>query len=59
MISGPSKKLLIEFVPGFFLTVTLPERYLVYRDDRPKNPEFNPGFWKLFMEGKFTLDTEG
>jgi hypothetical protein len=51
-------KLLIEFVPGFFIGVTLPSRYLVWSDDKPRSPRFNPEFRKLFIAGKFTLETE-
>jgi hypothetical protein len=58
MISGPNTKLLIEMFPGVFVGVTLPTRYLVFRDDQPRSPQINRYFWKLFMEGKFTLETE-
>jgi hypothetical protein len=51
-------KLLVEFVPGFLIGVTLPSRYLVWSDDKPKEPRFNPGFKKRFLAGEFTLETE-
>jgi hypothetical protein len=51
-------KIIVEMFPGVFVGITLPTRYLVWWDDRPKSPDFNPGFWRLFREGKFTLETE-
>jgi hypothetical protein len=49
-------KLVVEFLPGFFVGITIPTRYLVWWDDRPKSPDFNPGFWRLFRAGEFTIE---
>jgi hypothetical protein len=58
VITGPNTKLLIEMFPGVLVGVTIPTRYLVWRDDKLKNPEFNPGFWRLFRAGEFTIEVE-
>jgi hypothetical protein len=51
-------KLLIEFVPGFFIGVTLPTRYLTWSDDKPRSPRFNPRFRELFISGKLSMEVE-
>jgi hypothetical protein len=48
----------IEMLPGCFIDVTLPTRYLVWWDDKPKNPEFNPGLRRLLLSGEVKMSTE-
>jgi hypothetical protein len=51
-------KLLVEMFPGIFVGVTIPTRYLVWQDDRPKSPDFNPGLRRLLLGGEVTMTAE-
>jgi hypothetical protein len=51
-------KLIVEFLPGVFIGVELPTRYLVWCDDKPKEPFFNPGFRELVVSGKLSMEVE-
>jgi hypothetical protein len=49
-------KIVVEFLPGVFVGITIPTRYLIFSDDKPKEPEFNPGFRELVVSGKLSME---
>jgi hypothetical protein len=51
-------KLVVEMFPGIFVGITLPTRYLIWTDDKPRSPEISRTLWRKFLNDELTLDTE-